>query len=111
MNSLVDRMETDPRMANVIRASDFVRLRRTLGEQFLYILGEEGKNYSGRDMASSHRDHGITTLEFNAVVEMLQAAMEEEGISFRIQSKMLARLAPMHRDIVTRESILIHAKS
>lgn len=102
VDRLVDGMETDPRTANVMRASDFIRLRRTLGEQFLYILGAEDADYSGRDMAAAHRDHGITTLEFNAVVELLQYAMEAESIPFRMQNKLLARLAPMHRDVVTR---------
>lgn len=99
---LVDGMETDPRTADAMRASDFIRLRRTLAEQFIYILGAEGADYSGRDMATAHRDHGITTLEFNAVVEILQGAMEAEGVPFRMQNKFLARLAPMHRDVVTR---------
>lgn len=98
----VDDMQTDPRTADVLRASDFVRLRRTLGEQLIYILGADGADYSGRDMATAHRDHGITTLEFNAVVEILQGAMEAEGVPFRMQNKLLARLAPMHRDVVTR---------
>lgn len=53
-------------------------------------------------MASSHKDHGITTREFNALVEALQEAMDEEGVPFRAQNKLLAKLAPMKRDIVTR---------
>lgn len=101
VDDLVDDMHTDPRIEGIMRASDQVRLRRTLKEQFAYLLGGP-IDYTGRDMATSHRDHGITTGEFNVVVELLQNAMDAEGIPFRTQNKLLALLAPMHRDIATR---------
>ena len=88
-------------IAGIIAATDLVRLRRTLKEQFCYILAGPC-DYTGRDMASSHKDHGITTREFNALVENLQAAMNTEGVPFRAQNKLLAKLAPMQRDVVTR---------
>ncbi|WP_339332735.1 hypothetical protein [uncultured Maricaulis sp.] len=53
-------------------------------------------------MASVHADHGITTAEFNALVENLQDAMDAEGVPFGMQNRLLARLAPMHGDVVTR---------
>jgi hemoglobin len=76
-------------------------LRRTLKEQFCYILNG-GCAYSGRDMKSVHADHGVTTAEFNALVEILQAAMAREGVAFSSQNRLLAKLAPMKRDTVTR---------
>lgn len=101
VDGLVDRITTDKRIEGIFRASDLVRLRRTLKEQFCYLLNGPC-DYTGRDMASSHKDHGITTREFNALVEALQEAMDEEGVPFRAQNKLLAKLAPMKRDIVTR---------
>ena len=53
-------------------------------------------------MRATHIDHGITTSEFNAAIEVLQKAMEAENVPFRMQNKLLSRLAPMHREIVTR---------
>ena len=94
-------MRTDPRTEKIFAASDWVRLNRTLNEQFCYILGG-GCDYTGRSMAEVHRDHGITTAEFAAVVEILQAAMREEGVPFGMQNRFLAKLAPMKRDTVTR---------
>ena len=98
---LIVNIQADERIAPIFAASDWVRLERTLTEQFCYILGGPC-DYTGRDMASVHRDHGVTTAEFNALVEDLQMAMDAEGVPFRAQNRLLARLAPMHRDVVTR---------
>lgn len=94
-------LKSDRRVEKIFIASDFVRLRRTLIEQFCYLTGGPCK-YTGRDMASVHADHGITTKEFGAAVDILQDAMDKEGVPFRAQNKLLAKLAPMHREIVTR---------
>jgi hemoglobin len=39
--------------------------------------------------------------DFNRLVELLQASMAAQGVPFRAQTTLLARLAPMHRDIIT----------
>lgn len=101
VDGMVDRSLEDPRIAEILIASDLVRLRRTLKEQFCYILGG-ACDYSGRDMQSSHKDLGITNRELNALIENLQFAMNAEGIPFRAQNKLLAKLAPMQPDVVTR---------
>lgn len=101
VDDMVERSVADPRIADIFRASDLVRLRRTLKEQFCYLLGGPCY-YTGRTMRDSHVDHGITNAEFNALVENLQLAMDAEGVPFRAQNRLLALLAPMQRDIVTR---------
>lgn len=101
VDDMVDRNLADPRIKDIFAASDLVRLRRTLKEQFCFILNGPC-DYTGMDMASSHKDHGITNREFNALVENLQLAMNTEGVPFRAQNKLLAKLAPMQRDVVTR---------
>lgn len=101
VDDFVIRISTNPKIEGIFAASDLIRLRRTLKEQLCYILGGPC-NYTGRDMASSHLDHGVTTREFNFLVEDLQDAMDAEGVPFRMQNKLLAKLAPMHDDIVTR---------
>jgi hemoglobin len=101
VDDLVDRVTVDPRIEGIFRASDLVRLRRTLKEQFCYLL-DGPCDYTGRDMVAAHKDHGITTREFNALVESLQFAMDTEGVPFAMQNKLIAKLAPMKRDVVTR---------
>lgn len=101
VDRLIENIRADERIEGIFRASDWVRLHRTLSEQFCYLLNGPC-DYTGRDMQSVHADHGITTAEFNALVENLQLAMDAEGVPFRAQNRLLARLAPMHRDVVTR---------
>ena len=101
VDDLVEHVQTDSRISEIFKASDFVRLRRTLKEQFCYILNG-GCNYTGRDMKMVHADHGVTVAEFNALVELLQEAMDREGVAFGAQYRFLAKLAPMKRDAVTR---------
>lgn len=99
VEDLVTRSVKDPRIADIFRNQDLVRLRRTLKEQFCYILGG-GCNYTGRTMAGSHKDLGIQTADFNALVENLQAAMRAERVPFAAQNRFLAKLAPMQRTTV-----------
>lgn len=101
VDTMVDRSIADPRISDIFKGQDLVRLRRTLKEQFCYLLGG-GCDYTGRDMKSSHKDLGIQTADFNAMVENLQFAMSREGVGFPAQNRLLARLAPMKRDTVER---------
>ncbi|RYG37894.1 MAG: group 1 truncated hemoglobin [Burkholderiales bacterium] len=101
VEDLVEVVQEDARISKIFKASDFVRLRRTLKEQFCYLLNG-GCDYTGRDMRKMHEDHGVTVAEFNAMVELLQDAMNREGVAFSAQNRFLAKLAPMKRDIVTR---------
>lgn len=91
----------DPRIADIFKARDLVRLRRTLFEQFCYVLGG-GCAYSGRDMKAAHKDLGLQVADLNALIEHLQAAMRRERVPFSAQNRLLARLAPMRRDVVER---------
>lgn len=80
---------------------DQVAVKKHLVEQFCVILGGPC-TYTGRDMKSSHAGLGIGRGHFNALVEDLQIAMDKRGIPFRAQNKLLARLAPMHREVQTK---------
>ena len=91
----------DARIADIFRATDMVRLRRTLNEQFCYILNG-GCDYTGRDMKTTHEDQGVTEAEFAALVELLQDAMDAEHVLPSAQNRFLAKLAPMKRDVVVR---------
>lgn len=97
----VELSASDPRIADIFVAHDMVRLKRTLFEQFCYILNA-GCDYTGRDMAMSHEGMGVTMRDMNALVENLQQAMREQGVSFAAQNRFLAKLAPMSKEIVAR---------
>ena len=101
VDDLVAASVADPRLAEIFHSTDLERLRRTLKEQIDYILAA-GSDYTGRDMKTAHKDQGISTSEFAFLVEHLQTAMDREGVPFRAQNRLLAKLAPMKPDVVTR---------
>jgi hemoglobin len=106
-SDLVDRNIADPRIKDIFATADIVRLKRTLAEQFCYILAgpasEGGCDYTGKDMSATHKDQGVTPRDFNALVENLQWAMDKEGVAFNAQNKLLAKLAPMSRQVIERK--------
>lgn len=106
-SDLVDRNLADPRIKDVFATADIVRLKRTLTEQFCYVLAgpasDGGCDYTGKDMTAAHKDQGITPRDFNALVENLQWAMDKEGVAFSAQNKLLAKLAPMSRQTIERK--------
>lgn len=91
----------DPKIGEIFTNHDQIRLKRVLFEQFCYILNA-GCTYTGRDMASSHKDMGVQMGDMNKLVENLQKAMKAERVPFSAQNKFLSKLAPMRRHIVTR---------
>lgn len=101
VDETVDRSVADPRIKDIFQGHDLVRLRRTVKEQFCFILNG-GCDYSGRDMKATHKDMGLQNADFNAFVEHLQQAMDREKVPFRVQNRFLAKLAPMQRTTVER---------
>ena len=53
-------------------------------------------------MEQVHAGFDINETDFNALVEDLIAAMDEEGIPVRVQNRLLQRLVPMRDDIIYR---------
>lgn len=91
----------DSRVGPFFANSNIPRFRR-LFVQYLCGTSEGGCEYEGNDMQESHTGLGITDKSFNEVVEDLQQAMVRIRIPVRTQNRLLARLAPQHKDIVDR---------
>lgn len=98
---LVEISHNDPRISDIFKGQDLVRLRRTLFEQFCYILAA-GCDYTGRDMRAAHANMGLERNDLNALVENLQRAMREQTIPFAAQNRLLAKLAPMDRAVLQK---------
>lgn len=99
VGGLLDRAYADPKIGEIFKGHDRVRLARTLFEQFCYVLGA-GCTYTGRDMKAAHKDMGVLQADMNRLVELLQAAMVEEKVSFATQNRFLSKLAPMRGHVV-----------
>jgi hemoglobin len=97
----IDAAAADPRIAHTFDNTNLARLKRLLAQQICHLTGG-GCAVRNRTMAAAHAHLDLTELHFNALVELLQDAMGEEGIPFHTQNRLLALLAPMKREIVTR---------
>ena len=97
----VQRWLADPRVASTFADSNMDRLRHFLAEQFCQ-LADGPCTYSGRSMVAAHRGLDLNRAQFDAVTEDLQDALTEAGIGFHTQNRLIAKLAPMQRDVVTQ---------
>jgi hemoglobin len=100
MEDFVPRLAADPRTAPFFRQANRENLVNRLTEQLCQEAGGPCV-YGGVPMKLAHEELDITRRDFNALVEVLQQSMTARGIPFAAQNAMLARLAPMHRDIIT----------
>ena len=101
MDDFVNRLVVDPRIGHMFKKTKPANLKEQLTDQVCQASGGPCK-YEGNPMKSGHADLGITKADFNALVEVLQTSMDAKGIAFRSQNQLLALLAPMHRDIITK---------
>ncbi len=100
MDDFVPRLLKDPRMEPFFAKANQQNLKEQLVSQICQLSGGPCK-YKGVDMKSAHSEMDITKGHFNALVEVLQLSMDAQKIPFRAQNRLLALLAPMHRDIIT----------
>lgn len=91
----------DRRIVRHFQSIDIQRLRDKLIEQFCVEAGGPC-TYSGDSMEESHKGQQLTRSDFNALVENLQDAMEEQGVPMPAQNRLLARLAPMRAQVIER---------
>ena len=92
---------SDPRIADTFDDTNVARFKLKLAEQLCQVSGG-GCVYSGRTMHDAHKGLHLGTSQFNVLVEDLQQAMDDVGIPFSIQNRLLAVLAPMAREVVGR---------
>jgi hemoglobin len=53
-------------------------------------------------MRTSHAKLKINNAEFNALAEDLYISLSRAGVPYRLQNKLMALLAPMQHEIVTK---------
>jgi hemoglobin len=100
MDDFMVRLLADPRTGPHFKPANQQRVKEQLVDQFCVVMAGPCV-YKGADMKSSHANLDITKGDFNALVEVLQLAMDAQKIPFTAQNQLLALLAPMHRDVIT----------
>ena len=99
MDDFMIRLLADARMRPFFKDADQDALKKQLVLQFCEVSGGPCRR-DGPTMKEAHDGMDITRGDFNALVEVLQDAMDAQGVPFAAQNRLLARLAPMHRDII-----------
>jgi hemoglobin len=101
IDDLLARVTTDPRTEKHFKGVNLKRLNLLLVQQVCYLTGGPCQ-YTGDDMKTAHAGMDLHNDDFNALAEDLQLAMDKEGVPFNAQNRLLAKLAPMQRMIVTK---------
>lgn len=101
VDDLFVNVDADPRINTFFDPKKRDQTKARLVEQFCVVLGG-GCTYTGKDMQAAHKDLGVQKADVFALIEDLQKAMDKNGVPFAAQNKLLAALAPQHRDIVEK---------
>ena len=97
----VERLQKNPSIGRFFKEADTERLQAMLTDQFCDVLGG-GCKYSGKSMKEVHTGMKVGSADFNALAEELQNALTAANVPFAYQNKLIAKLAPMHRDVVEK---------
>ncbi|MEP7157054.1 MAG: group 1 truncated hemoglobin [Betaproteobacteria bacterium] len=100
-DEFVELLLVDPRTRGRFSGADIPKLKILLGQQFCQLI-DNSCTYTGKDMKSAHSGMGLRNTDFNALAEDLQIVLEKNGVPFAAQNKLVAKLASMQRDVVTK---------
>lgn len=101
VDTFLAKLLADARTRTFFAPVDHAELKRQMALEFCTVSG--GPCNRKRNVRRLHSSMDIAKVHFNAVVECLQQAMAQQGVSFRDQNRFLALLAPMHRDIINAD--------
>lgn len=102
VDDVTDRWVKDPRIGDTFNDINLVRFKALLTDQLCELVGGPCR-YKGRDMYKSHKGLHLDEMEFSVLAEDLQISMDKFDIAQSAQFKLMAMLAPMEHDIVTRD--------
>lgn len=96
---MLKRSAANPRIADKFKGIKLQALQEQISDQLCELTGGPC-HYEGNSMRDAHEELALTMAHFNALVEDLQEALDEQGVPFRTQNRLLAILAPMYRDVL-----------
>ena len=103
IDDFVGRCAGDSRISGKFARTNIPRLKSMLVEQVCEASGGPC-HYSGRDMKTTHTAMGVTSGEFDALVEDLVATLNKFGVGETEKSELLGVLGPMKPEIVEVQS-------
>lgn len=101
VDDLMVYLLADQKLKPFFEKIDQASFKTKLVEQFCVEL-DGPCTYTGQNMKRAHKGQEINSGHFYALVEALQKSMNQNKIPQRAQNKLLAKLAPMHKDVITK---------
>src|SRR5690348_4097618 len=101
VDDFVANVAADKRINKFFANTDIIRLKRNLVNQICQGTGGPCV-YTGRGMREVHAGMGVRASHFNALVGDLGKSLKKFKVPAREQKELVAILAPMKKDIVTR---------
>jgi len=99
MEAFILEIAEDERVIHHFENVDIDRFHRMLSEHICDLSGGPC-DYSGESMVTVHTGMNISRAEFNAVVEHLITAMDQQQLPVSTQNRLLAILASFHKDVI-----------
>lgn len=100
-NDLIDETSADPQLKRSFDGVNIPRVKTMLIEQICTLTGGPC-TYTGDTMVDVHAGLDITEAEMHGMVEILRRVMIRHGVGLGERNELLALLAPMKRDVVTK---------
>ena len=94
-------LSKDDRVVEFFAETDIDRFHQKVIEHICELTGGPCE-YTGDAMVTTHEGMNINETQFNAVVEDLIRAMQDERVPTRAQNELLAVLAGLHGEITHR---------
>lgn len=101
VSDLAEVMRTDRVSGHIFRKVNHKRLKAKVAEQICTLTGGPCA-FDGDDMKATHAGIPITETDFHRLVEHLMVILDRRGFAMREKNELLAVLAPLKRDVVTR---------
>jgi hemoglobin len=101
VNEFVAIVGADSRINKFFANTDLDHLKMELVNQICQAAGGPCK-YTGGSMKEVHAGMGVTTADFNALVEDLVTALNKFKVGDKEQGELLGVLGPMKSDIVEK---------
>lgn len=100
VSAFIDRVVADPRISGYFRHTNIPALKAALAIQFCHLEG--GHCAFSMNMHAVHAQLGVTQAAFNALANDLYVTMDRRRIPIAAQNDLLAKLAAMEPQIVTK---------
>jgi hemoglobin len=101
VDDFVGNVAADKRINKFFAHADIPRLKGNLVNQICQGTGGPC-TYTGRSMKDTHAGMGVRSRDFNALVGDLGKTLKKFKVPAQEQHELVAILAPMKKDIVTR---------